>query len=56
MKAQAPNLQGLVVPSVAMLDRPDQYNVVVFRDAIDLDTCFGTPVHIEDIVIAASGA
>jgi hypothetical protein len=29
--------------------------VVLFRDAIDLDTCFGTPVHIDDIVIAASG-
>jgi len=29
---------------------------VVVRDAVDLDICCGTPIHIDDIVITAAGA
>jgi len=34
----------------------DRTSNVVVRDAVDLDICCGTPIHIDDIVIAASAA
>ncbi len=54
--AQVPGLQGLLVPSVAFLDRPDRRNLVVYRDRIDLATVFGLPAHVRDIVLEAGGA
>lgn len=56
LQQAVPGLQGLVVPSVALLDQPDCFNVVVFRDAIDPAACFGSPVHVESIVLTATGA
>lgn len=53
--AQVPGLQGLVVPSVAFLDRPDRFNVVVYRDAVDPAMVFGPPVFDFDITLAADG-
>jgi hypothetical protein len=49
-------LSGLIVPSIAFLDRSDRFNVVMFRDAIDLDHAFGAPIHDCDITIVSSGA
>ena len=49
-------LQGLIVPSVAFLDDHARFNVVVFRDAIDLAVVFGKPVFVMDIVLDAAGA
>jgi RES domain-containing protein len=53
--AQVAGLQGLIVPSVAFLDRKDPFNMVVYRDAIDPATTFRTPVHELDIILAAAG-
>jgi RES domain-containing protein len=54
--AHVRGLQGLIVPSVAFLDRPDRFNLVVYRDAIDLESAFGTPTFEMDIVLTADGA
>jgi RES domain-containing protein len=54
--SQVARLQGLIVPSVAFLDQPDRFNVVVYRDAIDPDIVFGAPVHEGDITIVSSGS
>lgn len=56
LRTQLPDLQGLVVPSVAFLDDPARYNLVVFRDAIDPFEIFGTPIHVRDITIVSPGA
>jgi RES domain-containing protein len=56
LRTQVPGLQGLIVPSVAFLDRQDRYNVVVYRDAIDPARVFGPPVHEGDLTIASPGA
>jgi RES domain-containing protein len=53
---QVADLQGLLVPSVAFLDRPDRANLVIYRDRIDLAAAFGEPVHIRDLVLEATGA
>lgn len=53
--SQVSGLQGLVVPSVVFLDDHARCNVVVFRDAIDPVTAFGTPVHVMNVVLDASG-
>jgi hypothetical protein len=52
---QVPDLQGLVVPSVAFLDRPDRPNIVVYRDRVDPAAVFGTPAFVRDIVLAGRG-
>jgi RES domain-containing protein len=54
--SQVLDLEGLIVPSVAFLDQPDRFNVVVYRDAIDPAVAFGTPVHDGDISLVATGA
>jgi RES domain-containing protein len=42
--------QGLLVPSVAFLDRPDRANLVVFADVIgDLDRAIGNPQRLLSI-------
>lgn len=56
VRSQVTGLQGLIVPSVAFLDRLDRHNVVVYRDAIDPARVFGTPVHERNITIASPGA
>ena len=53
--AQVPGLQGLVVPSVAFLDRPERFNVVVYRDAVAPAAVFGAPEHALDITLDATG-
>lgn len=53
--AQVRGLQGLIVPSVAFLDRPDRFNLVVYPEAIDVASNFGTPTFEMDIVLAADG-
>ncbi len=53
--AHVNGLQGLLVPSVAFLDRPDRFNVVVYRDAIDPATVFGQPAFDFAITLAADG-
>ncbi len=53
--AQVPNLQGLVVPSVAFLDRHDRFNVVVYRDAVDPAVVFDTPEFDCNMTLAAEG-
>ncbi|HVA86350.1 MAG TPA: RES family NAD+ phosphorylase [Candidatus Saccharimonadales bacterium] len=50
---QVPDLQGIRVPSVALLDHPDRANLVVYRDRIDLAMSFGEPVHLRDVVLEA---
>lgn len=55
LRTQVPGLQGLIVPSVAFLDRLDRHNVVVYRDAIDLAQVFGPPIHAGDLTIASLG-
>ncbi|HEU0236189.1 MAG TPA: RES family NAD+ phosphorylase [Candidatus Limnocylindrales bacterium] len=54
--SQVDRLQGLIVPSVAFLDQPERFNMVVYRDAIDPAVVFGTPVHERDITIVSSGS
>jgi RES domain-containing protein len=54
--SQVSDLEGLIVPSVAFLDQPNRFNVVVYRDAIDPTVVFGTPVHDSDISLIATGA
>lgn len=54
--SQVTGLQGLVVPSVAFLDDHARFNVVVFREAIDLATAFGRPMFVMDLVLDATGA
>ena len=54
--SQVRGLQGLIVPSVAFLDQHARFNIVVYRDTIDVATAFGSPIHELDIVLAASGA
>ena len=53
--AQVPALQGLVVPSIAFLDRRDRPNLVVYRDRIDPSEVFGRPVRVRTIAIEAAG-
>lgn len=53
--AQLPELQGLVVPSVAFLDHHERYNVVIFGDRIDSRSTFGMPAHLGDLVIEGVG-
>jgi RES domain-containing protein len=53
---QVPDLQGLVVPSVAFLDDHSRFNVVVFRDAIDPAVAFGAPTFVMSITLEATGA
>lgn len=53
--AQVPALQGLVVPSIAFLDRQDRPNIVVYRDRIDPPAVFGRPVRVRSIAIEAAG-
>jgi RES domain-containing protein len=53
--AQVAGLQGLIVPSVAFLDRKDRFNMVVYRDRIDPGTAFRTPVWELDIALVAAG-
>jgi RES domain-containing protein len=52
---QLPDLQGLRVPSVALLDHPERANLVVYRDRIDMAISFGEPVHVGDVVLEATG-
>jgi RES domain-containing protein len=52
---QIPNLQGLIVPSVAFLGRPNRHNVVVYRDRIEPGTVFETPVFVREVVLEATG-
>jgi RES domain-containing protein len=54
--AQVGGLQGLIVPSVAFLDQPDRFNLLVYRDAVDVNTAFGSPTFELDIVLAAPGS
>lgn len=56
LASQVPGLQGLVVPSVAFLDDPNRFNVVVFRDAIDPARSFGTPALVMHLSVEATGA
>ena len=56
LRSQVARLQGLIVRSVAFLDQPDRFNLVVYRDAIDPDTVFGVPQHHADITIVSSGS
>ena len=53
---QVPDLQGLLVPSVAFLDRPDRHDTVVYRDRVDPAVVFGSPTHVRDIVLEATGS
>lgn len=53
--AQVPGLEAIVVPSVAFLDQHDRFNVVVYRDAIDLSSAFSAPAFELDIVLRAAG-
>jgi RES domain-containing protein len=54
VRAQS-GVQALLVPSVAFLDQPDRFNVVVYRDRIDPAAVFGTPVLMRDLVLEAIG-
>lgn len=54
LRAQV-DIQALIVPSVAFLDRLDRFNVVVYRDRIDLRAVFGEPAHVRDFVLDAVG-
>ncbi|MDQ3552974.1 MAG: RES family NAD+ phosphorylase [Chloroflexota bacterium] len=54
LRTQA-GVQALIVPSVAFLDRPDTYNLIVYRDRIDPEVAFGQPKHVRDFVLDARG-
>ncbi len=51
-----PDLQGLIVPSVAFLDQPARHNLVVYRDRVDPSVIFGAPAFVRDIVLEAAGS
>ncbi|CAN5583622.1 hypothetical protein BH23CHL8_BH23CHL8_24970 [soil metagenome] len=52
--AQMADLQGLLVPSVAFLDRPQRHNMIVYRDRVDPATAFAAPVFVRDLVLEAT--
>lgn len=53
--AHVPDLQGLLVPSVAFLDHPERHNVVVYGDRIDPGAVFGPPRFVRDLILEATG-
>jgi hypothetical protein len=53
--AQIADLQALIVPSVAFLDRPERFNVVAYRDRIDPAVVFTAPVFVREIVLEGTG-
>ncbi len=54
LRTQA-EVQALIAPSVAFLDRPDTYNLIVYRDRIDPGAVFGRPEHVRDFVLEWRG-
>jgi RES domain-containing protein len=52
---QVPDLQGLLVPSVAFLDHRERANLVVYRDRLDLATAFDEPVLVSAVTLEAAG-
>ncbi len=55
LRAQVERLQALLVPSVAFLDQPARFNLVVYRDRIDLSAVFDRPEYIRDFVLEGVG-
>jgi|SRR5579862_1158415 len=54
--SQVPRVQGLIVPSVAFLDDPDRFNLVIFRDSVDPVAAFGASMFVMRIALDATGA
>ncbi len=55
LRAMIPDLQALIVPSAAFLDQHERFNVVIYRDRIDLRSTFGKPEFVRAMVINGIG-
>lgn len=55
LRPTIPDLEGLIVPSVAFLDHPKRSNVVIYRDRIDLASTFGKPAFVRTLALDGNG-